>query len=92
MKLQEMPKGILFGHVLIRPDVKEELEKTEGGIILTASPTEKPYTGEVVMNSDDTLSKAGDRVLYNKHAGQELSVAGVDYLLMQEKGAVHAIL
>lgn len=64
-------------------------EKTSGGIIIPDTAKEKPQRGEVVAvgpgkdGNAMTVSK-GDIVLYGKYAGQEVTLEGVDYLIMRE--------
>ena len=69
-------------------------EKTASGIILPDTAKEKPQMGEVVAvgpgkNSESgtllkmTLKK-GDKVLYGKYSGTEISHNGLDLLIMRE--------
>ena len=67
----------------------EAEEKTQGGLILTASAQEKPQMSEVVAVGPGTADvkmevKEGDTVLYGKYAGTELNIEGVDYLIMKQ--------
>ncbi len=82
----------LSDRVLVKP--LEAEEKTAGGIIIPENAKEKPQKGEVVavgsgkvadsgQKVDMTLKK-GDKVLYGKYAGTELSIEGQDYLIMRE--------
>jgi chaperonin GroES len=71
----------------------EEAERT-GAIIIPDSAKEKPQHGTVLAaglgkpGEDGTRHpldvKAGDTILFGKYAGQEVSVDGVDYLIMKE--------
>ena len=82
----------LADRVVIKPQEAEE--KTKGGIILPDTAKEKPIEGTVVAIgagkvSDDgkTIApavKVGDKVLYGKYSGTEVTVDGVDYLIMRE--------
>ena len=82
----------LHDRVLVRR-VQEE-EKTKGGIIIPDTAKEKPQEGEVVavgtgLRSDDGSVvalevKAGDRVLFGKWSGTEVSVGGEELLIMKE--------
>ena len=82
----------LHDRVLVRR-VKEE-EKTKGGIIIPDTAKEKPQEGEIVAvgtgarNESGALVelvvKAGDRVLFGKWSGTEVSVNGEDLLIMKE--------
>lgn len=78
--------------VLVKPAAAEE--KTASGIIIPDTAKEKPQRGEVVAvgpgktADNGTLVapqlKVGDKVLYGKYSGTELSIDGVDYLIMKE--------
>ena len=82
----------LHDRVLVRR-VQEE-EKTKGGIIIPDSAKEKPQEGEVVAVGTGARSesgalvelvvKAGDRVLFGKWSGTEVSVDGEELLIMKE--------
>lgn len=72
----------------------EENETTAGGIIIPDSAKEKPQEGEVIAvgegkYKDDgtrqTLDvKTGDRVLFGKYSGSEISLDGEEFLMMRE--------
>ena len=73
--------------VVIKPAAPEE--KTTGGIIIPDTAQEKPQMGEVVAvgpGKEGNLPtvQVGDKVLYGKYAGQELSYQGEDYLIVRE--------
>jgi chaperonin GroES len=77
----------LADRVLVEPAAAEE--KTAGGIIIPDTAKEKPMKGTVVAvgegKKDEPITvKVGDLVLYGKYAGTELTVDGVDYLIMRE--------
>jgi chaperonin GroES len=82
----------LHDRVLVRRIEAEE--KTAGGIIIPDSAKEKPSEGEIVSvgsgakAEDGTVTpldvKAGDRVLFGKWSGTEVSVDGEDLLIMKE--------
>ncbi|WP_320170998.1 co-chaperone GroES [Maridesulfovibrio sp.] len=69
-------------------------EKTVGGIIIPDSAKEKPLKGEVVAAGPGKVDddgariamgiKEGDAVLFAKYAGTEISIDGVDHLIMRE--------
>jgi len=69
-------------------------EKTASGIILPDTAQEKPQIGEIVAlgpgKTNDTGSivkmtvKKGDKVLYGKYSGTEISHNGDDLLIMRE--------
>jgi chaperonin GroES len=59
--------------------------KTESGIIL-GSAAEKPATGTVKFNGPGAKEVfKGDKVLFMKFAGTEVSWDGEDYLIMKEE-------
>ena len=82
----------LADRVIVKP--KEAEEKTKGGIILPDTAKEKPVEGTIVAagpgkTSDDGKLvkmevKVGDVVLYGKYSGSEVTVDGVEYLIMRE--------
>ena len=69
-------------------------EKSAGGIIIPDSAKEKPQEGKVVAvgsgkrKDDGTLIpmdvKKGDRILFSKYAGSEVTLDGVEYSIMRE--------
>ncbi len=82
----------LADRVVIKPSPAEE--KTKGGIILPDTAKEKPVVGEVVAagpgrrGDDGKLIamelKVGDKVLYGKYSGTEVTLDGQEYLIMRE--------
>jgi len=72
----------------------EEKETTRSGIIIPDSAQEKPQEAEVIAVGngkrleDGTLValdvKAGDRILFGKYSGNEITVDGQEYLIMRE--------
>ena len=78
--------------VVIKPSPADE--KTKGGIILPDTAKEKPVMGEVVAVgpgkvADDGTKiapevKVGDKVLYGKYSGTEVTIDGDEYLIMRE--------
>lgn len=77
----------LADRVLVEP--LEAETKTASGIIIPDSAKEKPQQGVVVAagagKKDEPMTvKAGDKVLYGKYSGNEISVDGKKYLIMHE--------
>ena len=77
----------LGDRVVIEPVEAEE--KTASGIIIPDTAKEKPSQGIVVAVPDATddnklTVKTGDKVLYGKYAGTEISIDNKDYLIMSE--------
>ena len=73
----------------------EEKETVKGGIIIPDTAKEKPQEGKVIavgrgkVTDDGTLQpldvKKGDRVLFNKYSGNEVTVDGEELLIMREE-------
>jgi chaperonin GroES len=64
-------------------------EKTASGIIIPDTAKEKPQRGTVLAvgpgkKDEPTTVKVGQQVLYGKYAGTEITVDGIDYLIMRE--------
>jgi len=72
----------------------EEDERTKGGIIIPDTAKEKPQQGEVVAVGTGARDekgmvqpldvKAGDRVLFGKWSGTEVTIDGEELLVMKE--------
>jgi chaperonin GroES len=80
MKVKPMDDRVLVSFV-------EEEKKTASGIIIPDTAKEKPTTGEVVaVGTDEELKeliKVGDKVLFGKYGGEEISFDGKDYKIIQ---------
>ena len=82
----------LADRVLVKPLEQEEVKK--GSIIIPDTAKEKPQEGEVIAVGKGRLSskgdrispevKKGDKVLFRKYSGTEVSVGDVQYLILQE--------
>jgi chaperonin GroES len=82
----------LADRVVVKPSVAEE--KTKGGIIVPDTAKEKPVWGEVISVGPGKVSdegkvialevKVGDRVLYGKYSGTEVTIDGEELLIMRE--------
>jgi chaperonin GroES len=78
----------------------EEEGKTSGGIFLPDTARQKPQEGKVVaIGSGRILEdgsraamavKVGDRVVYSKYGGNEITVEGKDYLIL-DQDSIYAI-
>ena len=72
----------------------EEESKTAGGIIIPDTAKEKPQEGEVVsvgggaIKEDGSVRaldvKAGDRILFGKWSGTEVTIGGDELLIRKE--------
>ena len=82
----------LADRVILEPAPAED--KSAGGIILPDTAQEKPQQGTVVAAGPGKLSesgnllemtvKKGDKVLYGKYSGSEVTFDGVEYVIMRE--------
>ncbi|MDD4031885.1 MAG: co-chaperone GroES [Bacteroidales bacterium] len=77
----------LSDRVLVEPSAAES--KTASGLIIPETAKEKPQQGTVVAvgpgKKDEPMEvKVGDKVLYGKYSGNELTVDGKDYLMMHQ--------
>ena len=82
----------LADRVVVKP--VEEQEVSKSGIIIPDTAKEKPMEGEIIEVGSGRLSddgklvnlevKKGDRVLYGKYSGTEISIEGNEYLIMRE--------
>ena len=82
----------LHDRVIVKPAASEET--TKGGLIIPDTAKEKPMRGEIVAIGEGKVAedgkkqpltvKVGDNILYGKYSGTEISVDGVDYLIMRE--------
>jgi len=77
----------LADRVLVEAAAAEE--KTAGGIIIPDTAKEKPQRGKIVAvgagKKDEPMTvKVGDKVLYGKYSGTEISIEGKEYLIMRE--------
>ena len=74
---------------------KEEMSEKIGSIIIPDTAKEKPAEGTVIAVGPGTVSKdgskiplnidIGDTVIYQQHAGTEITVEGTEYLIMSER-------
>lgn len=87
-----MPLTPLHDRVIVRSAQPEEV--TKGGIILPDTAKEKPQQGEVLAVGPGKIGddgkaiamqvKKGDKVLYGKYSGTEVTIDGEDVLIMRE--------
>jgi chaperonin GroES len=89
----------LADRVIIR--ALEAEEKTAGGIIIPDNAKEKPQKGEVIAVGPGKVAdngqkiemalKKGDKVLYGKYTGTEVTIDSKDYLIMRESDVLAVI-
>lgn len=89
----------LADRVVVKPLEQEEAKV--GSIYIPETAKEKPQQGEViavgpgkVTDSGDKVAievKVGDKVLYGKYSGTEVTVDNEDYLIMRESDILAVI-
>jgi chaperonin GroES len=82
----------LSDRVVVRP--LEEAEQMRGGLYIPDTAKEKPQQGEIIAVGPGRVSdqgerlvpdvKAGDKVLYGKYSGTEVTVDGEQLLILRE--------
>ncbi len=82
----------LGDRVVVRPMTEEEVSK--GGIILPDTAKEKPQRGEIIAVGPGKLDengkrvamevKKGDKVVYAKYAGTDITVNDEELLILRE--------
>ncbi|HEX7090402.1 MAG TPA: co-chaperone GroES [Longimicrobiales bacterium] len=82
----------LADRIVVKP--LEETEQMKGGLYIPDTAKEKPQQGEVVAVGPGKLTddgkrvapevKEGDRVLYGKYSGTEVTVGDEQYLILRE--------
>jgi len=87
MKLQPLADRIVV-------KVLEAEEVTRGGIVLPDTAKEKPQQAEVIEVGKGKISdgkliapevKKGDKVLFGKYSGTEITIDGKEYLILKEE-------
>ena len=79
----------------------EDTEQMRGGLYIPDTAKEKPQQGEVIAvgpgkTSDDGTRvapevKVGDKVLYGKYSGTEVTVADEQYLILRESDVLAVV-
>ena len=82
----------LSDRVVVKP--LEEGEQMKGGLYIPDTAKEKPSQGEVVAVGPGKVSDdgtrldmdvtVGDRVLYGKYSGTDITLDGQEYLILRE--------
>ena len=89
----------LHDRVLVRRASNDE--KSKGGIILPETAQEKPMEGEVVSVGSGYINdngdkrpldvKAGDKIVFSKWAGTEVTIDGEELMVMKESDIIGII-
>ena len=83
--------GPLADRVVVRS--LEDAEQTRGGLFIPASAKEKPQEGEILAVGPGRFDegkrvpmelKVGDKVLYGKYSGTEVTIDGEPLLILRE--------
>jgi chaperonin GroES len=79
----------------------EAEQKSAGGIIIPDNAKEKPQKGEVIAVGPGKISdngslvkpevKKGDKILYGKYSGSEVTIDNKEYLIMRESDILAVI-
>jgi chaperonin GroES len=79
----------------------EESEQMRGGLFIPDTAKEKPQQGEIIAVGPGRFDekgnrlpmdvKAGDKVLYGKYSGTEVTVDGEQYLILRESDVLAVI-
>jgi chaperonin GroES len=79
----------------------EETEQMRGGLYIPDTAKEKPQQGEVIAVGPGKMSedgkriemelKVGDKVLYGKYSGTEVTVGDEQYLILRESDVLAVI-
>ncbi|MBW7933218.1 MAG: co-chaperone GroES [Gemmatimonadaceae bacterium] len=78
----------------------EEAEQMRGGLYIPDTAKEKPQQGEIIAvgpgrYEDGKLVpmgvKVGDKVLYGKYSGTEVTIDGENYLILRESDVLAII-
>jgi chaperonin GroES len=83
----------LHDRILVKRQEEKEMKK--GGIIIPDSAKEKPQEGKVIAVGNGKVSddgkkisldvKTGDRILFGKYSGSEVTLDNEEYLILREE-------
>jgi chaperonin GroES len=89
----------LADRVVVKP--LEDAEQMRGGLYIPDTAKEKPQQGEIVAVGPGKVGddgkrvqpelKVGDKVLYGKYSGTEVSLDGGQYLILRESDVLAVI-
>ena len=88
MKIKPMDDRLLI-------ELVEEETKTSSGIIIPDTAKEKPRMGVVIaVGTDEDLQskvKVGDKVLFAKYGGEEITADGKEYKIVQRSDVLAVV-
>jgi chaperonin GroES len=89
----------LSDRVVVKP--LEETEQMKGGLYIPDTAKEKPQQGEIMAVGPGRVSdegkrievdlKVGDRVIYGKYSGTEVTVSDQEYLILRESDVLAVV-
>jgi chaperonin GroES len=88
----------LADRVVVKP--LEEAEQMRGGLYIPDTAKEKPQQGEVVAVGPGRFEegnrvpmdvKVGDKVLYGKYSGTEVTIDNEQYLILRESDVLAVV-
>ena len=89
----------LGDHIIVQASTAEEV--TRGGIVLPDTAKETPQQAMVIAVGPGKLTeagkrvemeiKAGDKVVFSKYGGTEITVDGQDYLILSERDVLAVV-
>ncbi|MCR5400504.1 MAG: co-chaperone GroES [Treponema sp.] len=84
----------LADRVLVKNDAAET--KTASGLFIPEAAQEKTQTAVVVdvgpgTDEEKITVKAGDRIMYDKYAGTQIKIDGVDHLIVRMSDIIAVI-
>ena len=94
MEIQPLGDRILI-------EVLEAKDRTKGGIVLPDTAKEKPQEAKIIAVGKGKVSedgkniplevKAGDKILFGKYSGTEITVDDKEYLILKEEDVLAII-
>jgi chaperonin GroES len=88
----------LADRVVVKP--LEETEQMRGGLYIPDTAKEKPQEGEIVAVGNGRYEdgkriemelKVGDKVLYGKYSGTEVTIETTQYLILRESDVLAVV-
>jgi len=89
----------LADRIVVKP--LEETEQMRGGLYIPDTAKEKPQQGEVIAVGPGKITdegkrvspelKEGDRILYGKYSGTEVTLENEQYLILRESDVLAVI-
>jgi len=90
--VEHMKLRPLQDRILLKPEKAES--KTASGIIIPETAQEKTQQASVVSIGDDKEKikvKVGERVIYDKYAGNQIKIDGEEYLIVKSTDVIAVI-